>query len=116
MNVKNSFSYIPLTSFDVSVGSGSYQILNGNIPSPCFAFKIINNANVPVFISLDGITDHDFIPASYAQVYDLQTNKQPNGDTCLLPQGSKVYLKAISLREPGTGIVYFVGLTQIRGV
>ena len=112
MNVRNALSYIPLSSINSATFTGAYQIVNNNVSAPCFAFKIMNGSSVDITLSLDGVTDHDFIPANTGQVYDLQTNKQPNGDTCLLPQGSKIFVKG----SVSTGLVYFVGLTQIKGI
>lgn len=111
MSVKNSMYYIPMTSIDSATFTGAYQAINAGTTQPCFAFKIINNSTVDVTISLDGTTDHDYIPSKSAQIYDLQTNKQPQNDMCLLVQGTKVYVKS----SAGTGSVYLVGLTQLKG-
>lgn len=112
MSVKNSMYYIPMTSIDSATFTGSYQLINtGGTTLPCFSFKIVNNSTVDVTVSINGTTDHDYIPTKSAQIYDLQTNKQPQNDMCQLAQGTKVYVKG----SAGTGSVYLVGLTQLKG-
>ena len=112
MSVKNSMAYIPMTSINSSTFTGAYQVINTNgTTSPCFAFKIVNNSTVDVTVSINGTTDHDYIITKTAQIYDLQTNKQPQNDACLLAKGTKVYVKG----SAGTGSIYLIGLTQLEG-
>lgn len=112
MSVKNSMTYIPMTSIDSATFTGAYQVINTNGTTlPCFIYKIVNNSTVDVTVSVNGTTDHDYVPTKTAQVYDLQANKRPQNDMCLLAKGTKVYVKG----SAGTGLVYLVGLTQLEG-
>ena len=111
MSVKNSVSFIPLTNIDSATFTGAFQAINVGTPQSCFTFKIVNNSSVDITISLDGSTAHDFLPLKTAQIYDLQTNKQPQNDMCLLAQKSIVYVKGAA----GIGSVYLIGLTHSKG-
>jgi len=103
--------YIPLTGLDSAAFTGAYQAINTGTPQPCFIYKIINNSTVDVTISLNGVTDMDFIPSKSAVLYDLQTNKQPNNEMCTLAQGTIFYAKGAA----GVGLIKLVGLYQPRG-
>lgn len=106
MDVRYSMYYIPMTSIASSTFTGAYQLLNSTgTTEPCFSYKLINNSNEDVTVSLDGTTDHDFIPAHSACILDVQTNAQPMNNCNLLAKGVHVYVKGIA----GTGSVYLVG-------
>jgi hypothetical protein len=113
MSFKNSMQFIPLTSIDSATFIGSYQAINSTgVPYPLFAFKVINNSTVDVTGSIDGTTDHFFVPTRSAFVYDLQTNKAPQNDFCAMKQGTVIYVKN---GAAGMGSVYFEGLYQAQG-
>lgn len=65
-----------LRSIDSASFTGSYQTLGTPLDHPARLIKFVNNSNVDVTISWDGSTDHDFLPASSAVVYDVATNRQ----------------------------------------
>jgi hypothetical protein len=113
MSVKNSMMFIPLTSIDSATFTNSYQAINpSGLPNPLFAFKVINNSTVDITGSIDGSTDHFFVPKATAFVYDLQTNSSPQNDLCVMKQRTVVYVSGSS----GTGSVYLEGLYQPQGI
>ena len=66
---------IPLTTYDTSGLTGTYASMNGTgMEAPVKLLKMYNASNVLVTISLDGVDDHDVIPAGGTFVMDVQTN------------------------------------------
>jgi len=114
MSVKNSVAPITLSSFDSANLIANYQLLSATagIPHPIFYGKIVNNSNVPVTVSYDGTTDHDFVRANTDAPINFQTNNQPTNQNALLPQYTKVYVKG----NAGAGLIYFSGWYQPQGV
>jgi hypothetical protein len=74
----NSIRVLPeaLRSRDSATFTGAYQTLGAVTANPGRILKIVNNSNVDVTMSWDGVTDHDLIPASSGTIYDISTNKQ----------------------------------------
>lgn len=56
--------------------TGSYQVMNGSGFSDAIKiWKLYNGSTtVSIDISLDGVTDHDFIPPLGTLIVDFQTN------------------------------------------
>ena len=86
MNVKSYINYIPMVSFNTASLSSSYQALTATSDS-CIIYKIVNNSTVDVTVSLNGTTDHDFIPSRSASVYDNQAGSQPGNKDALVKKG-----------------------------
>ncbi len=113
MSVKNSAQPIALSSIDSATFSGAYQLLSATagIPHPVFYAKIVNNSSVGVTVSYDGTNDHDFVRSASDAPINFQTNNQPTNQNALLPQFTKVYVKAAA----GTGLVYLNAWFQPQG-
>jgi len=95
--------YETLRSIDSASFTGSYQAIGSAFSHPARIFKIVNNSNVGVTISTDGINDNDFIPASTFVLYDVGTNK---GDAS--PEFNLPPLQFYAKGSAGTGKVYVV--------
>lgn len=67
--------------------------------------RIINNSNVVVVISYDGVTDNDFLPANSILQLDFQTNAVPNNNVALLSKGTRIY----ALGAVGVGFIVVTG-------
>ena len=110
MAVRNSIRAIPLTSFDTAGLTVAYKVLNaGGLPSACFLVRLINNSDRDITISLDGVTDYDFVPAHSSFQFSIQVNSQPNNYVALFPVGTKFYVSGAVL---GTGSIYLAGYTS----
>lgn len=97
--------YEPLRSIDSSTFTGSYQALGSSLIHPCALIRIVNRSNVDVTISVDGVTDHDIIPANGFFTYDVTANTPPSGDNAIFaPQGRQYYVKG----SASSGLVYLV--------
>lgn len=115
MALNNSAHPIPLSSIDSATLIANYQLISAaaGIPNPVFFLKIVNNSNVPVTVSYDGVNDHDVVRANTDAPINYQSNNQPQNHVALLPQFTKVYVKG----NAGIGLVYLSGWSnQTQGV
>lgn len=63
MAIKNAFLPIPLTSFNAaSLVLGTYKVINSSgLDEACAMIRIFNHGKNIIFISFDGILDHDYL-------------------------------------------------------
>jgi hypothetical protein len=96
----------PMTrlSIDSATFTGAYQKI-GIGDRSCCLFKMLNNSTVDVDVSMDGIVDHDFIPAGGAFIVDCATNKAENAHTLTFGNRQDFWVKGTA----GTGKVYVMG-------
>ena len=95
--------------------SGSYATVGTPLTVNWRVFRITNNTNGDLFISLDGTNNNFFVPASSFVLYDLSANVAPvmQSDTFVLQIGTQFYAKQST--APSSGAVYIEGL-YARGV
>lgn len=99
---KTSVKAIPLATLDSASVTNSYAALNATgFPAACFHLRLVNAANKALYLSYDGVTAHEYVPANAVFELPVQTNAQPNAWEALYPKGMKVYVKG----EAGTGII-----------
>ena len=97
--------YETLRSIDSATFTGSYQALGTPLANPASIIKVINNSNVFITVSTDGIHDHDVAPPGSFFLYDETANTPSNGDDAIfIPQGTQFSVKGAA----GTGLVYLV--------
>jgi|APCry1669192647_1035423.scaffolds.fasta_scaffold10615_2 hypothetical protein len=67
---------IPLAQFNPASLNASYQVLNGNgLGNSAKILKLYNGSTtVSIFLSFDGVNDHDFMPPLGTCIIDFQTN------------------------------------------
>lgn len=107
MSLKNNVAAIPLTSFNTSGLSTSYQVINtGGLAAPCFMIRIINNSNADITISYDGLTDNEFVPKTSSVNLNFQTNAQPQANASIMKKGTVLWVKGAGA---GSGFVYVSG-------
>lgn len=99
-------TYEAVKSINSSTFTGAYQAVGTATTHEARIFKIVNNSNVGVTVSLDGTNDMDFVPASTFVLYDLGTNRGNPTASLVLQAGTQFYVKAAA----GTGLVYVVVL------
>ncbi len=101
---------IPLSSFDTSSLSGTYQVINSTgLPHACFLIRINNDSNMDITVSFDGTTDQEFVSSNSSLTLPFQSNSSPNGFVAKMAKGTKVYVKGSS----GMGSVYLSGYYQL---
>lgn len=90
--------------------SGSYAEVGTPFTHVIRIIKFVNNTDGDIILSLDGVTDHDVLPAGSLCVYDLTTNRADNNLSWAFPKGTQVYIKQSS--APTSGSFYVVVLYQ----
>lgn len=104
---------IPLTTVDSAtfINNNFFVINAAGLTHPCFLLRIINNSNITILISYDGVNNHDILPPNDTLQLDFQTNSQPSGHMALLRKGTVIYAKR-SAGAAGVGIIYLCGYYQ----
>lgn len=110
MAVQNRVKALEYNTFDVSgLMPGVFLAVNPNgFEHPCFLVRIVNDSDADLFISYDGSTFQDFIPAAETLQLPFQTNSQPNNDIAVMQKGTRVYVSG----NAGAGTVYVIGYYQ----
>lgn len=99
-------NYISATEriyFDsASLNPAAYQVINTyGFEGACSIISIVNRSDSNIFISYDGIVDHDYIPAYDIFTLNTAVNKS------LLKKYSHIYVRG-SVRKFG-GYIYLIG-------
>lgn len=95
--------------------TNSYTTVGAALANNWRIFRITNNTNGDMLISLDGTTNNLFVPASSFVLYDLSTNS-PNvnvTDGFVMQIGSQFYVKYST--APTAGDIWIEGI-YARGV
>lgn len=90
--------------------SGAYAVVGAALTHNWRMFRITNNTNGDLFISLDGTTDNLFLPALSFVLYDLSTNSPPisESDNFVLQIGTQFYAKQST--APSSGALWIEGI------
>lgn len=103
-------SNIQTVSFDAlrSLASGSittsYVAVGGPFVNPVRLICLTNNTDGDMFFSVDGSTNHLFIPKGAFKLFDLNTNRTNQGQWWVLPINTQFYVKYST--APMSGAVY----------
>ncbi len=97
-----------LRSLNSASLAGSYVALGTPLAFPAYIIKMVNNSNVIVTVSIDGVTDIDVCPANSFWLYD---EDEGNQEHIALPAGTQIYVKKAT-DAVGVGLIYLV--TQYR--
>jgi hypothetical protein len=103
MGLTQRLEWENLRSIDSATFTGVYQALSTPFAHPAYKVKLVNNSNVLVTISDDGINDKDIAPANSFWLYD-ETMMVQFGAFPFLPQGTQISVKG----SAGVGLVYLV--------
>lgn len=92
------------TATDPTFGAGGYSALGTPLANPAYIIKLVNNSNVLVTISTDGVNDYDVAPANSFWLYDENEGSNWNN---FLPAGTQIYVKS-GTGAAGIGNIYLV--------
>jgi len=96
-------------SFNSAGLTGNFQAVNVNgFSGAAFKIRIINDSDVPVSVSFNGIDANDFVLEGTDLTLDFQNNNQPGNNKCVFPAGTIVYLAG----GAGTGFIYVTAYSQ----
>lgn len=107
MESKNRVIPIVMTSFDTAGLDGTYKVVNtSGLEEACYVLRIINDSDIDVIVSYDGVNANDYVQAGetlqvYSQVYERNHTN--------FAKGTKVYVTGAGA---GTGLVYLSGYHQ----
>lgn len=109
MAYTSRMTYGPMQSFNSASLTGTYQNLGVPLAHGASIVKIWNNGTTDITISIDGVTDHDFAPASSFFLYDISSD-DPKSTAVFMPAGTQYLIKGTA----GTGLIYLVYLYPIQ--
>ena len=92
-----------LRSVDSATFAGTYVNLGTPLAHPSYILKLVNNSNVLVTISTDGINDMDVCPGNSYWLYD-EGKVGSLGAFPAMPEGTQIMIKGAA----GVGLVYLV--------
>lgn len=107
MSSTNQITWEVLRTLDTStmVSSSTYYNVGTPLKFASYKLKLVNNSNVLVTISIDGVSDYDVAPSNSFFLYD-ETQAQINtSNSPAIPAGTQISAKAASA---GTGLLYLV--------
>ncbi len=104
-SVRNRFEI--LREVDFGGISGTYAGVGLPFENPIRLMKFVNETDVTVYVSLNGVDNHDVLPGNSFSLYDVCTNKSESAGLLEQPQGDRVYVKAKS-GSPTLGAFYVV--------
>src|SRR5690606_5510878 len=97
--------YEPLRSIAFGDISATYAAVGLPFANPVRILKVTNLTNENVLVSLNGIDDHDIVPANGFFLYDYSSNKANAAGLLEQPQGDRIYVKEEDA-TPSVGNVY----------
>lgn len=116
---KNFVSAMPMAMLDAATLVGGIytpinaDVLTGNLRqtliSPCVILRIINDSNVEVIISFDGVTPHDLVGAGNTITLPFQSGSSPTNWKACLPNNLMIYAMAAGA---GIGTILVGGYYQ----
>ncbi len=106
MSYTQRIAWETLRTLDTStmVSSSTFYAVGTPLAHPSYICKLVNNSNVLVTISIDGVNNVDVAPANSFWLYDEGKVGQSSAIPSL-PKGTQIYCKSASA---GTGNVYLV--------
>lgn len=89
-----------------------FYIVGGPLLYPSFKLKLVNNSNVLVTISIDGINAYDVAPANSFWLYDETQASVSNSNEPAIPAGTQISCKSAAA---GVGTIYLVSQFLVVG-
>jgi hypothetical protein len=106
---KDFVQVLTLASRDSGTFNNTFQVVSSGLAEACFLLRIVNDSNIDVLVSYDGLSNHDYVPSGQELNLNLQTNSQPGNWTALIKKGTPVYVKGAIA---GVGSVFVAGYYQ----
>ena len=97
--------YEPLRSLAFGGITSVYAPVGLPFNNPVRILKVSNLTDENILVSLNGVDNHDIVPANAFFLYDYSSNKSDAAGLLEQPQGDQIYVKAETIL-PVTGNVY----------
>ncbi len=86
--------YEPLRSLGFAGISAVYAGVGLPFANPVRILKVTNLTDANILVSLNGVDDHDVVPAYGFFLYDYASNKGSAAGLLEQPQGDRIYVKS----------------------
>lgn len=107
MAYTNRIAWEVLRSVDTStMVASTYLELGTPLLFPSYKLKVVNNSDVLILVSIDGVNDYDVVPPGGFFLYDETQAQISTANAPSIPKGTQVLIQ--SPDAPGTGSVYLV--------
>ena len=105
----NYVSPVEMTHFDSALlDPGDYQPIDViGLDAACTIVRLVNDSDASVFISLDGVTDHDYLRAGDDIIFNFQLNAQVNNRVAKMRRFARVYVRGTPPKFGG--YIYLMG-------
>jgi hypothetical protein len=111
MSNSSNVKAIRLQDYDTALfGAGWVSLNPAGLEQACFKIIYINDSNVDVDISYDGVNTHDIVRSGTERILDFQANAGPNGQVALMKKG--LIISISSTAGAGVGLISLVGYYQ----
>ena len=113
MSYTNRIAWETLRFLDTAsspFSTGVYTAVGTPLKFPSYILKLVNNSNILVTISIDGINDVDVAPANSFWLYD-EGKVGMSSQFPSMPAGTQIYVKGAAA---GTGLIYLVSQYVIQ--
>jgi len=84
--------------------SGSYTVIGSALANPAYILHFVNDTDVAITISWDGVTDHAYLPAGGFLLLDVDANHAANATGLWGGVGQRFWVKEV-LSSPSSGVV-----------
>ena len=101
--------FAPLRKIPFGDIAGAYTVIAPRFDESPRILKIFNTTDEAIFISRDGVEDHDFLPALGYLIYDFATNRSFDAETFGLSTRKTLWIKAAGAL-PTSGTVYITSI------
>lgn len=92
-----------IRSVNSTAFNGTFQALGAPLQFPSYKLKMVNNSNVLVLVSIDGVNPIDVAPAGSFWLYDETATTNHEG----MSAGTQIYVSG-SAGGTNAGLVYLV--------
>jgi hypothetical protein len=84
--------------------SGTYEAVGDSLANPARIIKFLNQTDVDILVSTNGVDDKDLVPAGGFSLYDMTANRPETNSGSFVDQGTTFYVKG----TPTSGTFYVV--------
>jgi len=113
----NKVTWEILRTFDTSTitSASTYYKVGTPLIYPSFKLKMVNNSNILVTVSIDGVNDYDVCPATSFWLYDETQAQISTANAPSIPAGTQISVRYGGYTSTaGTGLVYLVSQYLIQ--
>ncbi len=101
--------FLPRSERNATTFDNTFQTLGTASASPIIQFKIVNNSDTLIDVSVDaGTTEHDVVPAGNFVLYDVRSNRGTN-EKFAFRSSTQFHIRGAAA---GVGIVYLTVLRE----